>query len=322
MRRILLVDDSVSARLLLAARLREQGYEVTDAPDAATAAEIALVHPPHAVVTDLWMPAISGLQLCRLLRAEPATSCVPIVLLTASDDRRSRFWARCAGATAYVTKTEIDELKAILAEVTTAGETYPPPSPTARPEPERIQERLSQLLDVALYEATIAGEVRTLAHTDGDVQRLFADFARLASDVMSYRWLAVSTTADNVPLLLLHTHPSARAVAQEEARRALGAPEDIPVSAVEDDRPVTGGSQTPPLVHAIPFGAHALGSIALGPNPRGASSEDRKLLELFATELGGPLRMAALMSDARRLAATDSLTGLMNRRAFMEAIER
>ena len=102
MRRILLVDDSASARHLLAARLREQGYEVTDAPDAAQAAELALANPPHAVVTDLWMPAISGLQLCRLLRAEPATSCVPIVLLTASDDRRSRFWARCAGATFLV----------------------------------------------------------------------------------------------------------------------------------------------------------------------------------------------------------------------------
>jgi two-component system, cell cycle response regulator len=321
-RRILLVDDSASARHLLAARLREQGYEVADAPDAAQAAEIALANPPHAVVTDLWMPAISGLQLCRLLRAEAATSCVPIVLLTASDDRRSRFWARCAGATAYVTKTEIGELKRILEEVTKDGETYPPPAAVVRSEPGRVQERLSALLDTALFESTVAGEVRALAHTDGDLQRLFGELVRLASDVVSYRWLAVKGTTEGAPVLLLHANASSRGAAEEEAKTALGTAADIGVSAIEDERALTGVPHGPPLVHAIKFGNLALASIALGPNPRGASSEDRKFVELLAAELGGPLRMAALISEARRLAATDSLTGLMNRRAFMDAMDR
>jgi two-component system cell cycle response regulator len=321
-RRILLVDDSASARHLLAVRLREQGYEVVDAPDAAQGAEIALANPPHAVVTDLWMPAISGLQLCRLLRAEAATSCVPIVLLTASDDRRSRFWARCAGATAYVTKTEIGELKRILEEVTKDGETYPPPPAVVRSEPGRIQERLSALLDTALFESTVAGEVRALAHTDGDLQRLFGELVRLASDVVSYRWLAVKGAADGVPVLLLHANASSRAVAEEEAKTALGTAADIGVSPIEDERALNGTPHGPPLVHPVKFGNLVLGSIALGPNPRGASSEDRKFVELLAAELGGPLRMAALISEARRLAATDSLTGLMNRRAFMDAMDR
>src|SRR5580658_11068435 len=192
-------------------------FRSTDAADAATAAELALANAPHAVVTDLWMPSISGLQLCRLLRAEQATSNVPIVLLTASDDRRSRFWARCAGATAYVTKTEIEELKRILAEVTKDGEPYPPPAVISRSEPGRVQERLSALLDTALYESTIAGEIRALAHTDGDLQRLFKELVRLASDVVSYRWLAVKTTCDGVPLLLLHTNAATRPAAEEEA---------------------------------------------------------------------------------------------------------
>ena len=322
MRRVLLVDDSASARHLLAAKLREHGYDVTDAPDAAVAAEIALAQPPHAVVTDLWMPAISGLQLCRLLRADPSTSMVPIVLLTASDDRRSRFWARCAGATAYVTKTEIDQLVRILAEVTKEGETYPPPPATTRGELGRVQERLSGLLDSALYEATISNEIRALAHTDGDLQKMFGDLVRLAADVVSYRWLALQTTADNAPIMLLHANAGARANVQEEARRSFGAAEDVAVSAIEDDRALLGSPSGAPLVHAIKFGAITLGSIALGPNPRGASSEDRRLLELLAAELGGPLRMAALISEARRLAATDSLTGLMNRRAFLEAMDR
>jgi two-component system cell cycle response regulator len=322
LRRILLVDDSASARHLLAARLREKGFDVTDAPDAGVAAEIALAQPPHAVVTDLWMPAISGLQLCRLLRADAATSAIPIVLLTASDDRRSRFWARCAGATAYVTKTEIDQLVRILDEVTTEGETFPPPPATTRGELGRVQERLSLLLDSALYEATISNEVRALAHADGDLQKLFTDLVRLAADVVSYRWFALATIADGMPTMLLHTHAATRAASQEEARRVIGAPEDVAVSALEDDRALVGNASSAPLVHAVKFGNHTLGTIALGPNPRGASSEDRRLVELLASELGGPLRMGALMSEARRLAATDALTGLMNRRAFIEAMDR
>jgi two-component system cell cycle response regulator len=321
-RRILLVDDSASARHILAARLREQGYEVTDAPDASIGAELALANPPHAIVTDLWMPSISGLQLCRLLRAEPATSCVPIVLLTATDDRRSRFWARCAGATAYVTKTEIGDLKKILADVTKDCETYPPPPVGARPEPGRVQERLSALLDAALYESTIAGEVRALAHTDGDLQQLFAELVRLASDVVSYRWLALRATMDTAPVLLLHANAATRADVEEEARTALEARADIAVSAIEDDRVLASNSPCAPIVHPIRFGDNVLGTIALGPNPRGASSEDRRFVQLLAAELGGPLRMAALVSEARRLAATDALTGLMNRRAFMEAMDR
>jgi two-component system cell cycle response regulator len=322
LRRILLVDDSASARHLLAARLREKGFDVTDAPDAAVAAEIALAQPPHAVVTDLWMPSISGLQLCRLLRADASTSAVPIVLLTASDDRRSRFWARCAGATAYVTKTEIDQLVRILDEVTKEGETFPPPPATTRGELGRVQERLSQLLDSALYESTISNEVRALAHSDGDLQKLFSDLVRLAADVVSYRWLALATIADNNPIMLLHTNAATRAAAQEEARRVLDAPEDVAVSTIEDDRALMGFANGAPLVHAVKFGNLTLGTIALGPNPRGASSEDRRLIEMLASELGGPLRMGALMGEARRLAATDSLTGLMNRRAFLEAMDR
>jgi len=320
-RRILLVDDSASARHFLAAKLREHGFAVIDAPDAAVAAEIALAQPPDAVVTDLWMPAISGLQLCRLLRADPSTSAMPIVLLTASDDRRSRFWARCAGATAYVTKTEIDQLVRILGEVTTEGITAPPPPATARGELGRVQERLSLLLDSALYEATISNEIRALSQNEGDLQQMFGELVRLAADVVSYRWLALSATADNAPVLLLHANAATRASAQEEACRALGAREDVAVSALEDERALLGSPSGAPLVHAIKFGSISLGTIALGPNPRGASSEDRRLIELLASELGGPLRMAALISEARRLAATDSLTGLMNRRAFLEAME-
>jgi diguanylate cyclase (GGDEF)-like protein len=60
----------------------------------------------------------------------------------------------------------------------------------------------------------------------------------------------------------------------------------------------------------------------MGPSERGASSEDKQLIAIIARELGGPLRIVSLVDAARHLAMTDPLTGLLNRRAFVEAMTR
>jgi two-component system cell cycle response regulator len=335
--RIILVDDSASARALLGLRLREEGYEVEDAPDAVQGAELALAKPPYAVVTDLWMPGMSGVQLCRLLRAEPATSRVPVILLTASEDRRSRFWARSAGAVAYVTKTEVAALLGALAKL--------PPQPAHAsglfsatafsPSTVRgtVQERLSQLLDAALFESTLAGEARALGQKEGDLDTLFTELAKLASDVATYRWLALSAVDD--PRLFVHSHASNSSAADHEARIALGLPVPPPgpdpraapppaddVVRVEDTRALEGDATSAPVVVPVKFGGEVTAKIAMGPGKRGASSDDRKLMTLLANEVAGPLRIVTLMTLTKKAAATDTLTGLMNRRAFLEAMER
>lgn len=337
MPRVLLVDDSASARALLGVRLREKEYDVVEVATAAEAAELAIDSSPDAVVTDLWMPGISGLQLCRLLRAEPVTAHVPVVLLTASDDRRSRFWARHAGATAYVTKTEIDRLIDVLGDVTSTPNTRPPPAMTP-PVVTRgnVQERLSQLLDASLFESTIAGEIRALAQKAEELEQLFEGLAALASDVVGYRWLALATESTSPPQakyrtrLLIHTHPDQREAAEREARDALDVPvlterrkpADTDAVIVADKRSVEAEWSSAPVLLPVRFGTTSIGHIAISPSRRGASHDDRRLLALLSNELGGPLRMAALVAEARRLASTDTLTGLLNRRAFIERIEK
>ncbi len=337
MARILLVDDSASARALLGVRLREKGHDVVEVAHAADAAEMALERPPDAVVTDLWMPGISGLQLCRLLRAEPATHHVPVVLLTASDDRRSRFWARHAGATAYVTKTEIDRLTEVLGDLTSSPMTRPPPATNPGVVTRgNVQERLSQLLDASLFDSTIAGEVRALSQKAEELETLFESLVALASDVAGYRWLALSTDAAAPPQvkvktrLFIHTHPDLRDAAEREARDALDVPppperrkpDEGDAYFVTDRRAVEAEWSTPPISLPVRFGTSNIGHIALAPARRGASHDDRRLIALLANELGGPLRMAALVAEARRLASTDTLTGLLNRRAFVERLDK
>lgn len=317
--------------------MRDTGYEVDEVADAADAAAMALASPPDAVVTDLWMPGISGLQLCRLLRGEPATAHVPIVLLTASDDRRSRFWARHAGATAYVTKTEIDRLSDVLGDLTSSPMTRPPPALHPHIQTRgTVQERLSQLLDVSLFESTIAGEVRALSQKAEELEQLFEGLCALASDVAGYRWLALTTDIAPAPhvryktRLFIHTHPDLKEAAEREARDALGVvppperrkPDEGDAFFLTDKRAVEAEWSTPPILAPVRFGTTEIGQLALAPSRRGASYDDRRLVAMMANELGGPLRMAALVAEARRLASTDTLTGLLNRRAFVERIER
>lgn len=320
MGRVLVVDDSPSVRSLLAARLRASGFDVDEADDGEAGAEQALAAPPDLVVTDLIMKGISGVQLCRILRGDPATAHVPVVLLTGSGDKRSRFWARSAGAAAYLSKDRLDDLEGILTTLV-AQAPSPPPAPNElglRPR-RTLNERMSAVLDAALFDSVIAGEVRSLA-TCGTLAKLFDKFVALVSDLLNYRWLAVLPARAYAPLLA-HSSPEDREALEFEARSALGVEPERSVEVVSDARAIAGPSATVEILEIV-FAGESIGRLAIAPTSRGLSREDKRVLSLVAGELGGPLQMSVLYEDAQRMATTDALTGMLNRRAFLEIVER
>jgi len=317
---VLIVDDSPSIRTLLAERLRSHGHEVDECVDGDSGAERALVGLPDIVVTDLVMKGISGVQLCRLLHNEPATAHIPVVLLTGSGDKRSRFWARSAGAVAYVGKDKLDDLVGRIPEILASAPARPAPGgPERGPSRRSTYERISSILDAALFESVIAGEVRALTGS-GDLTKLFDGLITLLSDVLSYRWAAVIPAPAYAPLLV-HAHPSERDRAHEVVRSELSITGERAAHFVLDERAVPGGEaalRTWPIV----FGGASLGHLAIAPTIRGFGRDEQRMVTLVASELAGPLQMTALYEDTRRLATVDGLTGLLNRRAFLDAIER
>lgn len=80
--RVLVVDDAREVRTLFAEFLSRSGMEVIQADGARAALAAALGAPPDLVVTDITMPDMDGLELCRRIRAEPAMSGVPIVVVS------------------------------------------------------------------------------------------------------------------------------------------------------------------------------------------------------------------------------------------------
>ncbi len=109
-RRILVVDDEPQITRVLRTSLSVQRYDVRVANDGDSALDIVKEWTPDLVITDLSMPNMDGLELCRRLRAK---SQVPIIVLSVRGEERTKVQALDAGADDYVTKPfSMDELMA------------------------------------------------------------------------------------------------------------------------------------------------------------------------------------------------------------------
>jgi two-component system, OmpR family, alkaline phosphatase synthesis response regulator PhoP len=101
---VLVADDSRTVLSMVTSRLERRGYEVVTAANGEDALQLARQRVPTLVILDVEMPGIDGLEVTRRLRAEPATSEVPIVLLTSLDEEMAVVAGFAAGATGYITK--------------------------------------------------------------------------------------------------------------------------------------------------------------------------------------------------------------------------
>jgi two-component system cell cycle response regulator len=313
--RLILIEPDHDNREQLAAQLSAQGYQVTIAIGPEEGAVAALSNPPAAVLADLWMPGISGVQLCRLLRAEAATEHVPVVL-RGPDNQRNRFWAERAGASGYVAKSPSGDLMGVLAAALAAA----PPDEGfffQVSDEHNIRDRIAAHLDQALFESVVAADVRALS-VCGEFPRLFDLFSQFLRQVMTYRWVALAT--DSPKRLAIHCHPAIAAQAEMEARAALGVTGEPLVIRIEDEAATTVAIG--PVAELFPISLVNLevGRLALAPRTP-LDIQDQTLMSVVVRELGGPIRITALVEEAQRLATVDPLTSLLNRRAFLASLD-
>jgi CheY-like chemotaxis protein len=85
-RRILLIEDDPGDRDLVAAYLERTDYALQSAEGGTLGVSLATAEPPDLILLDLSLPDMDGYQVCRLLREEPRTQMVPVVILTGSAD--------------------------------------------------------------------------------------------------------------------------------------------------------------------------------------------------------------------------------------------
>jgi CheY-like chemotaxis protein len=104
-RAVLVVDDDPFIRKLIATTLEDVAqFEIHEAADGVEALEVARRERPSLVFLDIDMPEIDGIDACRQLRGDAATSATKIVMLTAAHDDAVQQQAAAAGADLYLTK--------------------------------------------------------------------------------------------------------------------------------------------------------------------------------------------------------------------------
>jgi two-component system cell cycle response regulator DivK len=102
--RVLVVEDHPLNRELAEAILERAGYAVVVAGDGETALERVAAGPPDVILLDVELPGISGLEVARRLKGDPATAAIPVVALTAYAMVGDEARVRAAGCDDYVTK--------------------------------------------------------------------------------------------------------------------------------------------------------------------------------------------------------------------------
>jgi DNA-binding response OmpR family regulator len=123
---VLLAEDDADIRFLVTLKLTQAGYQVRGFGDGLSAAADAREHPPDLAILDTMMPGMSGLEVCRELRKEPATAQIPVIILTALAHEADIKAGLAAGADDYIvkpfnTRDFTTRVSAVLARVQANG---------------------------------------------------------------------------------------------------------------------------------------------------------------------------------------------------------
>jgi CheY-like chemotaxis protein len=102
--RVLIVDDERHNRQLLEVMLAPEGYQLFTATSGDEALELVARERPDLILLDVMMPGMDGYQVLGRIKADTATRHIPVVLITALDDRNSRMHGLSAGAEDFFTK--------------------------------------------------------------------------------------------------------------------------------------------------------------------------------------------------------------------------
>ena len=184
-RHILVVDDEPQITRVLRTSLSTHGYDIRVANNGETALEICKDWIPDLVITDLMMPQMDGVELCRQLRAK---SQVPVIVLSVKGEERTKVQALDAGADDYVTKPfSMDEL---LARIRANLRRLPAPAPDAG----GIFEAGDFRVDLDAHMVTVRGHEIKLTPKEFD---LIAYFVRHPGRTLNHRTLLAAVWGGN-----------------------------------------------------------------------------------------------------------------------------
>jgi two-component system, cell cycle response regulator len=326
--RVLVVDDSNISRTVVVRTLQRAGFEVLEANDGAEGAVVAMRERPAVVVTDLEMPIMDGYQLLRLLKNNPFTEGIPVLVVTSHGEAPSRFWGLQTGADAYLTKDfEPEELidcvtrLARQAKPSTATGGDPPQGPLD------VLTIVARQLDSNLLEATLVNRLLERGMTTNDLHETSRVALETIGQVVDSHILAIGVSEpETVTLHLVLTRPASQRTVEASSNAVLnelpftpGATVDVRVDGSRnsaDDLDVSGLVFIP-----LPLRG-STGILALLPrDSQQFEVVSNRLVQRLSTHLAVLLDNARLSQRLQELSSHDGLTRLLNHRAIYERLE-
>jgi len=185
--RILLVEDEATIAEVLEYNLQKEGFEIEIDDRGDTALDSVRSDPPDLILLDLMLPGLDGLEICRVLKRDPRTQTIPLVILTAKGEEVDRIVGLELGADDYITKPfspreVVLRIKAVLRRTESND----------RPDPESLQ--IGELsLDVPGHRLLVEGQETSLTATEFRLLRILMERCnrvqtrdRLLTDVWKY----------------------------------------------------------------------------------------------------------------------------------------
>jgi signal transduction histidine kinase/CheY-like chemotaxis protein len=315
---LLVVDDSPFQRDFISASLKEAGYEITTADNGVEALNRLYERVPDAIVSDVMMPELSGYQFCRIVKNDPRTRSIPVVLLTSLSQQQDRFWGRQAGADRYLVKDEsmgaiVETMEEVLREAREKGTGPGQGAPVGSGMTETAaKSRLGSILEDLLFEAVIANRIRDLFRLAQDPSKLSGSLFDFLHEVFRFRLGAMMVRSPRSVSLHLDLapdmgHPGAREIVWKEmGRHAPGIEEGTVTWAIR-------GGQKRSKIFPV-FVSRCVVPIRVGDSLTGVlmlldeagesfGPEERKTLAVVERELGSVLTFLAARDETEAVKA-------------------
>jgi two-component system, OmpR family, alkaline phosphatase synthesis response regulator PhoP len=188
---VLVVDDEEDILELVRYNLAKDGYKVGCVATGEEALKAARSQPPDLIVLDLMLPGVDGLDVCRILKNDPKTSHVPVVMLTAKGEEADVVAGLELGADDYVTKPFSPRV--LLARVKTVLRRRA----AMTPEEDVTLQRHEILINPQRHEVLVGGNPVELTHTEF---RLLHYLARRPGWVFTRQQIIDNVRGDNYPI--------------------------------------------------------------------------------------------------------------------------
>ncbi len=338
--RVLLVDDSETIIEMLSWLLGSAGYAIESAGDGVKGLRAAFTRVPDLVVMSTRLPRLDGIQACRLLKADPATRDVPVILITSEEEGADRLHAARAGADRCLLRDVSPEEYLPAVRECLAGKAPRPEgeaAPVAAPPDDmEILSRVNAVLEATLFEASLLNEIshvgREVDDFEATARRLFRLLREIAPSEAMGAVFSDGVYSEGVSVFPEEAGDPLRAEVRhrtERLRDEAGVP-FAPDRAVWTDIQsgfrgsdgVSPGSLVPRAVCTVRAGEMVKGLIAMYSGIEDAAKGGAATKETLLRQAFMVLENAWLYRQIARVSVTDGLTGLTNVRHFREQAQR